>query len=402
MEKWAKKYSALFICVCLIRRLSWVQALVKDDGVGLCSHLILPSGYPCIEHAVVTEDGFVLGIQHIPYGIHDEGILTIDSRPPVFLQHGLFQGGDTWFQNSKEQSLGFILADSGFDVWVGNVRGTRWSYGHVSLSEDSKAFWDWSWEELAAYDLPAMIEFVYSVTGSKVYYVGHSQGTIMGLAAFTQSEVTNMIGAAALLSPISYLDHITSTFARTAVNMHLDEMMISMGIHQINFRTKVGLQLVDYVCALEDSKCGNLLTSITGPNCCFNNSRVDFYLQYEPHPSSTKNLKHLFQMIRKGTFEKFDYGLWGNIKHYGSFTPIPYDLSRIPKSFPLWMAYGGNDALADIVDFNRTLSELKCDPELVYLESYGHLDFIYSVQAKEDLYDSMVKFFRSQSSTSYT
>lgn len=36
------------------------------------------------------------------------------------------------------QSLGYILADHGFDVWVGSVRGTRWSHGHVSLSEKDK------------------------------------------------------------------------------------------------------------------------------------------------------------------------------------------------------------------------------------------------------------------------
>jgi hypothetical protein len=35
--------------------------------------------------------------------------------------------------------------------------------------------WDWSLDELAAHDLPAMVELVYSITNSQVFYVGYSQ-----------------------------------------------------------------------------------------------------------------------------------------------------------------------------------------------------------------------------------
>lgn len=38
-----------------------------------------------------------------------------------------------------------------------------------------------------------------------------------------------------------------------------------------------------------------VLKHFAGKNCCFNTSRVDFYLEYEPHPSSAKNINHLFQ-----------------------------------------------------------------------------------------------------------
>ena len=38
-----------------------------------------------------------------------------------------------------------------------------------------QAFWEWSWQEHMEYDLKSMIEHVYSVTKSKVLFVGHSQ-----------------------------------------------------------------------------------------------------------------------------------------------------------------------------------------------------------------------------------
>ncbi|GJN40245.1 hypothetical protein PR202_gb29431 [Eleusine coracana subsp. coracana] len=180
----------------------------STGGGGLCEQLLLPLGYPCTEHTVSTScplavlnifdtnfaleqietnDGFLLSIQHIPRG--KNGVAD-NAGPPVFLQHGLFQGGDTWFINSPEQSLGYILADNGFDVWIGN-------------------------------------------------------GTIMGLAALTMPEVVKMISSAALLCPISYLDHVSAGFVLRAVAMHLDQMLVTMGIHQLNFRrSKLLLQFI--------------------------------------------------------------------------------------------------------------------------------------------------------------
>lgn len=45
----------------------------------------------------------------------------------------LFQDASTWLVNSPDESLGFILADNGYDVWLANVRGTQYSSGHTSL-----------------------------------------------------------------------------------------------------------------------------------------------------------------------------------------------------------------------------------------------------------------------------
>ncbi|XP_027935175.1 triacylglycerol lipase 1 isoform X2 [Vigna unguiculata] len=328
----------------------------------LCQELIIPSGYPCSEYTTQTKDGFLLGLQRVS----SSSSLRLGNRgergPPVLLLHGLFMAGDAWFLNTPDQSLGFILADQGFDVWVGNVRGTRWSHGHISLSEKNKKFWDWSWQELALYDVAEMINYINSVTNSKIFVVGHSQGTIISFAAFTQPEIVEKVEAAALLSPISYLDHISAPLVLRMVKMHLDKMILSMGIHQLNFKSEWGANLLVSLCDTRLS-CNNMLSSIT--------------------------------VIRKGTFSKYDYGQLKNMIEYGKFKPPKFDLSRIPESLPLWMAYGGNDALADIADFQHTLKELRSTPEVIYLENYGHVDFILSLQAKQDLYDPMISFFKS-------
>lgn len=372
--------------------------LLPQD-VGLCARPITPAGYPCEEHTVETEDGYLLAVQHIPHGRRGA---EVEWSPPVFLQHGLFMAGDAWFLNPPEDSLGYLLADHGFDVWVGNVRGTHWSYGHTTLSEKDADFWDWSWDELAEFDLMAMLKYIYSITNSKLLYVGHSQGTIMALAALTMPSISEMITASALLCPISYLDHITSPFVLRAVSLHLDQILLDLGIHQLNFRSSIGVQIMDSLCN-HDVDCSNMLSSITGENCCLNGSRINYYLEYEPHPSSMKNMIHLFQMIRKGTFAKYDYGFWKNLKKYRSLHPPSYDLGSIPKSLSLWMGYGGRDALADDVDLRRTISELPVQPQLLYLDLYGHIDFLIGTDAKSDVYGELIRFllsFRSLHSAS--
>ena len=97
-------------------------------------------GYPAEEHKVTTSDGYILKIHRIPHGKNER--YWDDPKPVVFLQHGLLCSSSNWVSNLPSESLGYILADAGFDVWLGNVRGNTYGLENVKLKPDQTEFWD--------------------------------------------------------------------------------------------------------------------------------------------------------------------------------------------------------------------------------------------------------------------
>jgi len=81
--------------------------------------------------------------------------------------------------NDADKSPAFILADQGYDVWMGNTRGNKYSRDHMSLDADEPLdqdqFWDISFEEMGYNDYPAMIEYALKMTQQKkLAFIAHS------------------------------------------------------------------------------------------------------------------------------------------------------------------------------------------------------------------------------------
>ncbi|KOB52045.1 Lipase, partial [Operophtera brumata] len=165
-------------------------------------NLIKKYGYRCEIHRVYTEDRYILEMHRVPHGKNQ----TPGPRPVVFLQHGLLSSSAEWVLMTPGKGLAYILADKGYDVWMGNARGNTYSRRHSVLKPESKAFWQFSWHEIGYYDLPAMIDYVTKETGvEKLQYVGFSQGTtVFWVMASTRPEYNDKIIAMQALAPIAY------------------------------------------------------------------------------------------------------------------------------------------------------------------------------------------------------
>ena len=83
-------------------------------------------------------------------------------KPPVLIQHGDMDDGANWMSYYYEGlPLQLQLAEAGYDVYIGNNRGTNHSQERTDgLKPEDKEFWNFTWADMGIYDDIANIKAV--------------------------------------------------------------------------------------------------------------------------------------------------------------------------------------------------------------------------------------------------
>ncbi|NXP41742.1 LIPM Lipase, partial [Leiothrix lutea] len=353
------------------------------------SQKILFHGYSSEEYEVMTEDGYFLSLNRIPHGKGDAGLSG--SRIPVLIVHGFCLEGGDWVDNFPDSSLAFILADAGYDVWIGNNRGNSWSRRHHNLSTGSEEFWDFSFHEMAMYDLPAMVDFILGKTEQeKLFYVGHAQGSSLGFIAFSSlPQLAEKIKLFFALGPLYTFYHVRGPVLKLVFlpDLVLKEMFGTRELVLVGRKEK--LRLVEKCSSLAAAElCADSIFFIGGfDRNNLNMSRLDVYLSYFPDYTSVKNLLHWGQTAKTGEFKQFDYGL-GNLEKYKRLKPPSYHIEAMKVPVAMWS--GGQDWITPYLETRHLLSHLTNVVHHEHFPDWNHFDHHWGLNAPQRLYRQMV------------
>lgn len=372
------------------------SAVESDPEIDMApDEIIRRWGYKAEKYEVNTEDGYILPLYRIPSSKTPSSTPNAP-RPVVYLQHGLENSAADWLLNLPTQSAPFIFADAGFDVFIGNFRGNSYSLKHVKLTTKDHAFWEFSWDEMALFDLPALINKTLEISqAQQIYYVAHSMGTMTGFALFSQDQVlAKKIKQFYALGPILSMKNVQGPvkYAKPFVSK-IKLLTTIFGIDQFLPSNYLQELWAKYVCTnpMTDLICKNVLLMIGGPNTHqINATRVPVINSHSPAGTSVQNILHFGQLMTTGNFQAYDYGNpKTNQKHYGMVYPPLYDVSKF--EIPIAFYSGDVDYLATPTDVAYTMSLFKNVIGNTYLENFAHMDFAWGIRAATAIYQPITK-----------
>lgn len=347
-------------------------------------------------HKVTTDDGYILTLKRMYMAPEarngeddsgDEGSTNLElTRPVVFIQHGLLASSWSWLVNGADGGPAFVLANAGYDVWMGNNRGNTFSREHRTLSPDEEDFWQFSFEDMARYDVVASIDHTLATTGAdSLSYVGWSQGTtqmfIAGLPEFHADRLKDKVNIFIALSPVTFLGHCKSVILNAMTYMGIANAVSKLYDKGFLLGPQWQHSVESTFCWLTFGiVCRISAATICGSSSLDDGSAVTDMAAHFPAGTSVKDMVHWEQGVSSEKFARYDYGKDGNLAHYDNKNAPSYDLSQ--HSIPTALLTGTHDDLVaeeDLEALNKVLPE----SSVVFRKSYKDFSHMTWVVGKK-------------------
>lgn len=370
-----------------------------DEDVHLnATELLNKYQYGAETYTVKTDDGYYLTLFRITPK------QEIPQRPVVFLMHGLLGSADDWLLMGPGKSLAYLLTDAGFEVWLGNARGSKYARRHVAKHPAQADFWQYSTDEIALHDLPTMINFVLKTSNQdKMYYVGYSQGTTAFFAlASSRPEYNNKIIMMYALSPMVYMSNVRSPLFRLiAPNSRFsDKLSHQLGHGEFKPSSEL-VQTVGGAMIENEIGCKNISSNVnfvvSGANVeNLDVKNIPVIMGHLPAGASTKQMKQYAQAVASQQFTKYDHGSVINQKVYGSRQPPQYQMQNV--KVPVALYHSDDDWLAHPHDVAKLESELPNvkDSYKVAERHFSNMDFQFSKKAPKAIYNRLIESIQKQ------
>jgi pimeloyl-ACP methyl ester carboxylesterase len=358
--------------------------------------------YAFERHKVLTKDGYWLTMFRI-LGKKGESAqeALVQSKPAVFMQHGVVDSADTFIMNDEKRAPAFMLANAGYDVWLGNTRGNKYSREHRYLDpdddDDKEEFFNYSFEEMAEFDIPAFIEHIRRETGKdKIGVLAHSQGATSVLVKMSDDIDwwNERVAVFACLGGVTKLEHTSSQLIKDLANQkYVMSAIKRIGVVELFPSNYLQNKVFSSICTMMPFICDFLIELVADADTLQNNQpRVGVFMGHYPSGSSLKSFEHFAQLILSKSFRRFDYGPIQNQLIYSSPTPPLIPLQHIHNATIIQIV-GTHDLLSPEEDNHWLRDQLGSN--VVFYKSYplGHTGFLLAkdMQYMKDVIRELAK-----------
>lgn len=352
-------------------------------------NIVRRAGYPFEKNLVSTDDGYQLELHRLP---------KPESNRVMFLQHGIMDSSYSFVAKGASDGLAFRAFDKGYDVFMGNFRGTS-ALKHRSDDISAKEYWDFTLDDHANFDIDAFVKEICRIKAKDlggggetldITLVAHSMGAAASLIYVVNKKrggQDHKLSRMVMMSPAGYHQRIPRMcrYLGPLLDGTLSQWTYTLSIpseaaRQLSSKLvtdAVGLPaLRDVIYSFGEMFLGGDFKSTLHPH-------VKTVTENMIAGTSSKVFRQFWKCYVKGKFLSYDHGPEGNLKAYGTETPVDYMSHYNLVDIPIHFMAGQNDKLIPAKDCFKHYKTLhRHSPHLATckpFEGRGHIDFTYGL-----------------------